>query len=450
MAYFNFNLRNPGGVKPSPINFVVRYGKQRLVFPTGEKVQPDQWDADRQRVKGIKKGKLPFTEAQEAEAKKRDELNARLSHLQSVTGELLSAYLTQYKAAPAPDTLRCLLNERLDRTPKEAAPKPLDLFDFIEEYIGDAARRLNPKGKPLHPGTIRIFKRVRDVMKEFKEKKYRKRPFSFEQLDADPTGFYTDYRNFLIQDKAFATNTVGKNLKTVKTFLLEAQARGLLKNFNPRRFKAVAEDADSIFLTEDELDALRALDLTQSPRLDRVRDLFLVGSWTGLRFSDFTRLRPDHLTADGRFFDLTQHKTGQRVKVPVNAVVRGVMGKYEGKTPNSLPPAISNVKMNEYLKELGQLADLQTPVEVRRTKGGMLTTRVLPKWQLLTTHVARRSFATNMLNRNYPVPLIMAITGHKSEAMFWKYVKLTPADRAELFMQLMEQDEQRRAVFKVA
>lgn len=433
MANFNFNLRTPGGVKLSPINFVVRYENQRLVFPTGEKIQPDQWDADRQRAKGAKGA----------------DLNARLSHLKAVTGELLSAYLTQHKAAPAPDTLRRLLNERLDRTPKEVTATP-DLFDFIEEYIGDAARRLNPKGKPLHPGTIRIFKRVRDVMREFKEKKYRKRPFGFEQLNADPTGFYTDYRNFLIQDKAFATNTVGKNLKTVKTFLLEAHARGLLNHFNPRRFKAVAEEADSIFLNEDELDALRALDLTQTPRLDRVRDLFLVGSWTGLRFSDFTRLRPDNLTADGRFFDLTQHKTGQRVKVPVNAVVRAVMGKYEGKTANSLPPAISNVKMNEYLKELGQLAELQTPVKVRRTKGGMLTTRVLPKWQLLTTHVARRSFATNMLNRNYPVSLIMAITGHKSEAMFWKYVKLTPADRAELFMQLMEQDDQRRTVFKVA
>lgn len=433
MANFNFNLRQPDGEKPTPINFVVRYGKQRLVFPTGERIEPTKWDADRQRARGTKLA----------------DLNARLSHLQSVAGEILSAYLTQHKAAPAPDTLRRLLNERLDRTPKDVTPA-LDLFGFIEEYIQDAERRLNPKGKPLHPGTIRIFKRVRDVMKEFKEKKYRKRPFGFEQLDADLTGFYTDYRNFLIQDKAFATNTVGKNLKTVKTFLLEAHARGLLKNFNPRRFKAVAEDADSIFLTEEELDALRALDLTHAPRLDRVRDLFLVGSWTGLRFSDFTRLRPDNLTADGRFFDLTQHKTGQRVKVPVNAVVRAVMGKYEGKTPNSLPPAISNVKMNEYLKEIGQLAGLQTPVEVRRTKGGMLTTRVLPKWQLLTTHVARRSFATNMLNRNYPVPLIMAITGHKSEAMFWKYVKLTPADRAELFMQLMEQDDQRRAVFKVA
>ncbi|MCY7352029.1 MAG: site-specific integrase [Cytophagaceae bacterium] len=434
MAKFNFNLRTPGADQPTPINFVVRYAGLRLVFATGETIHPNQWSTSQQKGKG----------------RQSLDLNARLDDLKNTAGKILSNYQLNHAAPPAPAELRNLLNAHLNPAPV-AVVKAVDLFDFIDDYIRDAEQRANEKtGRPIHPGTLRTYRQVLKYLREYREKQYRKRPFGFEQIDADLTGFYQSFRNYLTKDRKFSSNTVGQRLGKMKTFLIEAQARGLLKNFNPRRFKVISEDTDAIHLNETELENLRALDLSQNPRLDRVRDLFLVGCWSGLRFSDFTRIRRENFTPDGRFIDLSQQKTGDRVKFPINSAIRAVMGKYEGHTPNGLPPALSNVKMNLYLKELGQLAGLDTPVMVNRTKGGMLTTRTVPKYELLVTHTARRSFATNMIQRNYPVQLVMAITGHKTEAMFWKYVKLTRSDRAELFRQLLEQDEEARPLFKVA
>lgn len=439
MAKFNFYLRTPSGDRATPIKFVLSYEGQRLTLPTGETILPSLWDAERQRAKNKRN------------APELADLNGRLNSMEATARAVLSNYLLNHGHAPTEAALRRLLNEQLDRTPK-ADTKPAELFAFLEACLQDAASRTGSKGKPLTQTSLRVYRRACSVLREYQQLRYKRRPFGFETIDADPTGFYNDYRDFLTREKGFSTNTVGKNLKTLKTFLLEAQAQGLLKNFNPRRFKAIAEEADSIYLNESELDALAALDLSKNPRLDRVRDLFLVGCWTGLRFSDFSRIRPDSLTPDGRFFDLTQQKTGDRVKIPVSPVVRAVLGKYEGRTANSLPPAISNVKMNAYLKELGQLAELDSPVTVRKTKGGLLTTRTVPKWELLTTHVARRSFATNMVQRDYPVAMIMGVTGHKTEAMFWKYVKLPQPDRAEQLLRLMENHTpaDRRGVFKIA
>lgn len=434
MAKFNFNLRTPGGTQATPINLVIRYNGQRLVYPTGETILPGQWDAERQRAR---KGKPELSE-----------LNARLSSLENLAGRVMSGYQTQHNAPPTPDELRRMLNEHLDRTPKEAEAKPADLFAFIENFISDSQRRTH-KGRPLNGGTLNVYRRTLAFLREYREKHYRKRPFSFDQIDADVTGFYNAFRDFLTHEKGLSSNTAGNRIGKMKTFLLEAQAQGLMKNFNPRRFKVFTEEVDSIHLNEQELATLAALDLSTNPRLDRVRDLFLVGCWTGLRFSDFTRLWPENLTPDGRFFDLTQQKTSERVKVPVSAVVRGVMQKYEGKTANSLPPAISNVNMNAYLKELGKVAGLDSPVTVRRTTGGKLLTRTVPKYELMTTHVARRSFATNLVHRGVPISLIMAVTGHKTEAMFWKYVKLTQPERAEQLGLYLDQTEV-RPIFKVA
>ena len=87
------------------------------------------------------------------------------------------------------------------------------------------------------------------------------------------------------------------------------------------------------------------MDLSGNPSLDRVRDLFLVGCYTGLRFSDFSRLTPKNI-ADG-FIEIEQSKTGDSVVIPVHSVIKKIIKKYNG-----LPPTISNQKFNTYLKDI--------------------------------------------------------------------------------------------------
>ena len=197
-------------------------------------------------------------------------------------------------------------------------------------------------------------------------------------------------------------------------------------------------------MNESELNTLFELDLNMNPRLEKIRDLFLVGCWTGLRFSDFTGIKKENI--DGEFIEVETQKTGEVVVIPIHRQVEAIMKRYKGKTLNSLPKPISNQKMNEYLKELGQLAGFNETVSESITKGGIKQTVNHPKWELITTHTARRSFATNQYLAGFPSTSIMKITGHRTESSFMKYIKVTPREHANQLRDLWRKN----TPFKIA
>jgi integrase len=113
--------------------------------------------------------------------------------------------------------------------------------------------------------------------------------------------------------------------------------------------------------------------------------------------------------------------------------------KYKGITSNSLPPVISNQKMNEYLKDICKTVDsLKKKEEVIYTKGGSKVSSMVPKHKLVTTHTARRSFATNMYKQEVPTITIRKITGHKTESAFLRYIKATPSDHAAQMFEMWQ------------
>jgi integrase len=226
-----------------------------------------------------------------------------------------------------------------------------------------------------------------------------------------------------------STNTIGKHIQTIKLVLNEATEKGYNTNlaFKSKRFTSLHEATESIYLTADELVEIEQLDLSQDKRLDKVRDLFLIGCYTGLRYSDFSMLRPEHIKAD--FIEINQAKTGGWVVIPVHSTVKKILKKYNG----GLPQAISNQKTNEFLKEIGKkVPSLKAKASKGLTKGGVKVHQSFEKWELITSHTARRSFATNEYLAGTPAITIMAITGHKSEKTFLGYIKLTPNEHAKL------------------
>jgi integrase len=192
-------------------------------------------------------------------------------------------------------------------------------------------------------------------------------------------------------------------------------------------------------LSKQELQALNELDLTDNPRLDKVRDLFLVGCWTGLRFSDFSNIQAKNIK--GGFITIKTQKTGKEVVIPIHEVVLNILDKYKDKTENSLPPSISNQKMNEYLKEIAEKAEFKETVSKTFTKAGKTVTINKSKFDLVSCHTARRSFATNMYLDSVPSITIMAITGHTTESSFMKYIRITPQEHAEQLQTLWNRDK---------
>src|SRR5439155_12267898 len=156
---------------------------------------------------------------------------------------------------------------------------------------------------------ITTYKHLTDFQATVKKK------LDFSTIDLD---FYNSYTEYLTKKVKLSTNTIGKHIQVVKLILNEATERGINTNlsYKSKRFLTVREKSESIYLTESEIKELESLNLSAKDKLERVRDLFLIGCYSGLRYSDYSILKPQHIK-DG-FIETTQIKTGEPVVIPIH------------------------------------------------------------------------------------------------------------------------------------
>jgi integrase len=411
-----FTLKNPQSETQSSIYARIFYEGYDFKFYISEKINPKYWDNKTKRAK------------QTAKFREYPEFNERLNRISSDIHTVYRNYLNDNSnKIPSPGNLKLILDKELRKVEPETE-KEKSFFPFFENLINQSISggRVQPTtGKPYSKATIQVYKNTLRRLKEFQAT--RKRIINFNTIDVD---FYTDFTEYLSKRLNLSTNTIGKDIKTIKTILNEATERGINTNlqFKSRKFSTTSEKTDSIYLNESELKEIENLDLSKNQRLDVVRDLFLVGCYTGLRFSDFSILKPEQLK-NGFIEIKEQTKTGNPVVIPIHQVVKRIIQKYNG----GLPRAMTNQKFNHYLKEIGVMVQsLHTSFETTITKGGVKVVKQLNKCELLTTHTARRSFATNEYLNGTPTITIMAITGHRTEKAFLQYIKLNPTDHAQI------------------
>lgn len=416
MAKARFNLRNSNGKAPQPIYLYFRFQNTRLVYGTGVSVKPKYWDSKSQRVRNS------------TEVPERHEINDYLNDLATAVERI---YLEKLRAKE-PITREAMKQALHVYTGRIKPPEKETLFGYIERFIEQG-------GNGKKPRTLQRYRTTLNFLQAFAKAK--RLNLDFETIDQEVYDSFVDY---LATEHNQAVNTIGVYVKNLKVFLREAYDEGItdLRTFEKKWFKVPNEEADHIYLTEEEIEQLYQLDLSESPRLERVRDLFVIGCWTGCRFSDLEQVKPENI--DGQFIQMKQQKTGKRVAIPIHHTVQEIIEKYEGE----LPAPISNQKMNDYLKEIGKLAGLTVQTVKTITKGGEGKTSYKPKYQLITTHTARRSFATNQYKREIPTQTIMAITGHTTESNFLKYLKLSPEDHAKILDVHWRQERPIRKVVK--
>ena len=183
-------------------------------------------------------------------------------------------------------------------------------------------------------------------------------------------------------------------------------------------------------MNESELKRIYQLDLSNQKKYENVRDVFIIGCYTGLRFSDLKQLQKEHFNFENNIIKIESKKTGKTVVIPLHSTVKEIFNKYG----YNLPRVISNQKMNDYLKHISKHAQINDIVEHSRTQGGLKRKVNLYKYELVTVHTARRSFATNSFISGIPAISIMKITGHKTEKSFLKYIKISDEENAKLMM----------------
>ena len=176
-------------------------------------------------------------------------------------------------------------------------------------------------------------------------------------------------------------------------------------------------------LTENEL--FRIYNLKNLPeRLKRARDIFCFGCFTGLRFSDIDKLRHFHLNDD--FIEIKAEKTKDSLRIPLNVYAKEILYKYQDSfNDRPLPTGLSNQKTNEALKEIGEHAKLNDIICLEKFNGSNKVTITKKKYELLSTHTARRTFVTLALEKGIRAEVVMTMTGHKNYKTFKRYIKIT-------------------------
>lgn len=406
MASIKFFLKAPQASKPTLIYMYFMIGNERFKLSTSRKILPENWDQEKQQARRRHTGYA--------------ELNIYLNTI-SVEAEKAFNRLQSQRAPFSIETIRQVVSQTNNTRTERLNTK---LIPFVQEYI---ERNLCLK-------TITTIKAYRNTMNHLAhfEKWQGNRPLSFDQIGLE---FYDRFTSFLFNEKGLANNSVSNQIKNLKVFLNEATELGINKNldFKKKRFKKMEQESESVYLNDAEIQCLFDLDLSNKPSLDRVRDLFIIGCWTGLRFSDFSQLKQDNIGSE--FISIRTRKTDQPVMIPIHPMVRQIIMKYTVDHLIQLPNTISNQKMNDYLKEIARLAGLHEPVVITLTRGLIKDRQTYSKFELISSHCARRSFATNLYLQGFPSISIMKLTGHKSEKAFLKYIKVTQEENARKLME---------------
>jgi integrase len=264
-------------------------------------------------------------------------------------------------------------------------------------------------------------------------------PLTFEDINMDfYNGFvqwcktvpYKEQEKEKVKVKTFyALNSIGSHIKEVKVLMDYANDKGWTTNMGHRHknFKVMEEEADSIALSVDEIYMIYNTDLSDDLRSDRIRDLYCIDLWTGLRYQDIQQVGPSKFLDKGTKIKLRTHKTNKTVIIPLHGMIKLIVEKYDGK----LPKVPTDQEMNRQLKEIGRKAGLLERISKTTTRAGEKMSETFFQWELLTVHTARRSFATNAIRAGIPKRDVMDLTSHQTEKSFDKYVKIGAQETAD-------------------
>ncbi|MBT3612216.1 MAG: site-specific integrase [Flavobacteriales bacterium] len=300
-----------------------------------------------------------------------------------------------------------VLNEKFDEQIKGKSNK-VSFFDFAYQYVENSKSIKNE-------GTCQGYLYTIKSLKEFE--KYSRRRIDWNTFDHK---FYTTYEKFQYTIKGNSQNLFGRRIIDIKAILNNAFLLGINKYTMYKLFKVKKISVKREYLNDDELEKLRSLDLSKNKRLEKVRDIFLVCSLTGVRFSDFKNLKLENieLGENGRLIKYFAKKTQKHITTLCTDVTLNILKKY-----NFNLPSISNQKMNLNIKVVCELAGINNNVIVNTYKCGKPIQFQKKKYQLISSHTARRSFTTNLVKKGISNFSVMTATGHKKESTFLKYVQ---------------------------
>ncbi|MCI6153833.1 MAG: phage integrase SAM-like domain-containing protein [Bacteroidales bacterium] len=397
-------------VENVPIRMRVNFASQRIEFSTGYRIDAAKWDADKQRVKNGCTNKLKQSAA---------EINASLLGYYTEIQEIFKKFEVD-EVMPTPEQIKEAFNalhrpaeEEAKPSKKKKATEGNDFYKVFDEFVRDCGRQ-----NDWTHSTYEKFAAVKNHLSNFRE------GLNFEFFDEKGLN---DYVAYLREVKDMRNSTIGKQLAFLKWFLRWAFKQGVHQNnaYDTYKPKLKSTQKKIIFLTWDELTKLREFEIPANKQaLERVRDVFLFQCFTGLRYSDVFNLRRSDVK--GEHIEVTTVKISDSLIIELNNHSKAILDKYKDVVfeDDKVLPVITNQKMNDYLKELAELACIDEPVRQTYYRGNERIDEVTPKYALLGTHAGRRTFICNALALGIPPQVVMKWTGHSDYKAMKPYIDI--------------------------
>ena len=405
---YNLKEKAAGNAADSRLRIRVRvsWASRRVEMLTGRQVSPEYWDADGQRVKP------QYRHGSETGAAINKDLAALTSHIDQYFARCHVEQRTP-TASELQQELKVYFGTAVPTT------SDLSLFECLDKFIETMGEQ-----NGWTKGTLTKFHTIKKHLQAFSPK------VDFADLTED--GLQRFMRHLL--KSGLRNVTVAKDLDILRWFLRWAYRHGYTDNnaFETFRPKLKGTDGNSkeiIYLEWEELMTLYNYNFGERHvGLSAVRDVFCFCCFTGLRYSDAAKLRTSDIYSN--HIKVVTQKTSDGLRIELNDFSREILDRCrefqqsEGNKSKRALPVISNQKMNTYLKEIGEIVGIDTPIRIVYYAGSDRIENVYPKYELLTTHCARRTFVVNALRLGIPAEVIMKWTGHSDFSAMKPYVAI--------------------------
>ncbi len=415
---------------------------KRIKLSVGEKVLPKMWDKEKERCFV---GNM-YTQAQNRSAKK---VNKLLDYLFDETSDFLKG-LECWRKSPSPASMkntgyvRFIVKKYIEDYHREAideaVKKEVNPSMFFSRYIDNLTKTVIKRTgtfcqKDTQGHHKIVFKRYMDFLS------YSRWADDFSIFGEQ---FEAKFEYWGLSERNYTANTIAASFSIFKVWLNQAEKEGLIKDPTFHGWKTKANGTEHIYLNEVEIKRIYDIDFSDDfkaankidlkSKIEQTRDLFVMACHLGLRLSDWNKLSSSEWNFVNNTITVNTTKTKERITVPLSTIVKELYDKYEGKFPYH----IDKGHLNNQLEKIGELAHIDSDIYIMETKGGVAKQVHYKKYQLISSHTGRRSFATNLYLKCKQSKLVMAFTGHKTEENFFKYICIGKKENADIAQQYFE------------
>ena len=410
MATINFLFRSTKEEAPLTLRLLFRHNNTDYVFGSNTKliVSKEYW------TKQHNNKRIKETEILVTKNKVNDELGKIQEHI-----------LNSFNTADTNIVDKKWLENQIHlyyNPPAAPEQLPTDLISYLDKY-------LEFKKNDITYNTKKKINVIKQLLMRYAD--YSKKPLNLTDIDGN---FKMSFETYCLEN-LYAPNTIATAFKFIKTICNHAKSNGLNISSQLGNIKIKQTKVDNIYLTFEELEKIEKTEKEKfTDSLLNARDWLIISCYTGQRISDFMRFTDKQIRVENgkSLLEFTQVKTGKNMTVPLHQKVLAILEKRDGK----FPYAISDQKYNAYIKKVCEIAEINEVVKGSKKSETSEDSGIyrkesndFKKWELVTSHIGRRSFATNFYGK-IPTTYLIYVTGHSTEQMFLTYIGKSNKDLA--------------------